>query len=134
MTKITVNRTYELSDKVLRDTVLEGYLLANAIRYWAVDYDHDPEARYLHVEWLENEADPDSRKAKTVSYEDIAWALAELAFGERDLDVHNRYRNVVAGFFRELDDPDEEFPGGDIDTEVGDIIIQVAVFGNVIYG
>lgn len=134
MTKITVNRTYEISDEILRNTVLDGYMLSHAIGYWAVDDEHDPEARTLRVEWYEREGDPDSKTEKTITYEDIAWAMAELAFGERELDVHRHYRNTVAGFFRELDDPVEQYPGGDIDSEVGDIIIQVAVLGNVIYG
>lgn len=131
-TIVKVEQQYEVPDKIVEDVFLDGYLLTHAIGYWAYDY-YLPGGRLFHVEWQAEEGNPKSLTGRTLSYGEIARAAGEVAFGRKDLDIAPVYRGYVANFFRELMEG-ERFPGGDVDSEVADIVIQTALFGKVIYG
>lgn len=129
--RVSVRREYEIPAKILLDTVLEDYLLSNAIRYWAKSFTIDASAhvRTLTVNWVEEGQTEETWDS--VGFHRIAWAMAALAFSEEDFGINPYDRRRIVRFFQEIDDPDEEFPGGDIDSEIADYIIQVALFREV---
>jgi hypothetical protein len=57
----------------------------------------------------------------------IRHAVAVIMDRSNDLDLHESYRQRISEAYREND-------AGEIDADDADVIVQVAVFGNVIYG
>jgi hypothetical protein len=128
--KVQVQRIYEVPDEVITDVVLD--MLHPAIQYWAAEWEVNEEERYVRVR-VRDDDDKTVFNPRVVQYADIAKAMVDLAFSPEDFGVARYYREQLFKFFGELD-ANEEFPGGDIDVEIADIIIQVAVLGKVIYG
>lgn len=129
--QVQVWKKYTVPDRVIADVIIDmaGY----GIKYWAKRAVWDSEKREYTVFWAEDDSDdPDMLSWHVLAYQDIAQAAAEVAFNT-DIRLNNTLTGYVREFFRELE-AGEEFPGGDIDSEVADAIIQVAIFGEVIYG
>lgn len=131
---LTVSRNYDIPDTLLRQTVLEDYCLSRGIGYWTSKFYDEPENRRLVVLYREDPDDTDAPlQTEHVSYDAILEALGRLAFGEERLAA-SYVSGAVREFFAELDDPMEAYPGGSIDADVSDAAIQIAAFGEPLYG
>lgn len=118
----TVRQTvkYEIPDEVI-DVIIDmaGY----GIAYWATSAARFPEARKYKVYVAEDD------ETFTVSYNELAEALVQVATRDSGSYVDSYARQTLM----EIQDG-EEFPGGDIDADLADVIVQLAIYGEVIYG
>lgn len=77
-------------------------------------------------DWMPG-ANAPARMSRTLAYQQVADALARVYAGEGNVD------GTLAGYVRatldDQDDPDEV-----IDSDAADAVIQVALFGEVLYG
>lgn len=117
---VHIRHTYEIPDSVIEVVIeMAGY----GIAYWADEAQYDTEARKYKVHVAEDD------EWWTLSYEEIAQAL--VLVGTRNSG--NYVDKYVRETLRELEDG-EQYPGGDIDSHAADVIIQLAIYGEVIYG
>lgn len=122
MVKIKIEREIDIPDNFIEDAIIDpaGY----GINYWAQSAEIDDEARTYTVTDQFGDYGP-----KVISYDTLAQVLVDIAF-KRDHGVWSEWaRQAIA----ELD-AGEEFPGGTLDSEITDAIVQFAAFGELIYG
>lgn len=134
--KIKYTVEVEVTDQVLLDTVIDmaGY----GIGYWAQRMHPDWDARNVTVTWwdegrLASDSDYDEPERLKVDFDTIAKAIGRIAGGEPIEYLADSTRAAVGSFLVELQSG-EEFPGGDIDADAADEILQVALFGKVVFG
>lgn len=117
--------TVELTDEFIADALdAAGY----GIAYWAEDMS-EPEADGAGNMGVRITPDAEAREhypygAKWVSFGSLAHALAKVARGDiarSDLTEHAR-RAIL------------ESDAGEVDSELGDVMVQVAMFGEIVFG
>lgn len=130
--KRSAERAQFLTDVII--TAAEG-----GIQYWAVILSYkwhlpnlpggtgEPGPGGNAAASLKFRADEDDADIHTVTISDVARALGVIADLSRPLRLHSTDRARIAEASREND-------GGQIDADDADVIIQVAAFGNVVYG
>jgi hypothetical protein len=118
----TIQISVEVSDEVI-DQVIDsaGYY----IDYWATKGQQDTEAKTYKV-WLDEEAREErGEKSVTLTYADLALAGEKLLTGR--VKVRSDIREALSAGFIAGD-------AGSIDGEVADVVVQVAIFGDIIFG
>jgi hypothetical protein len=108
------------------ETVIE--MAGFGMTYWAASADWERSAERYTVRWEQTEGDPDSLTERTVTYQQIANAMARIATD----DIEGLSAETAADVLTELRDTESE--GAEIDSPDGDQILQVALFGKVVYG
>lgn len=106
----------ELFENIIDDG---GY----AIGYWVSQGHHDAHAQTYRVTLLPEYVE--SWVSKTITYQDLYNACNLLATGE--VSVNSNTKKVCQAI---VTDPDDV----DYDAEDADVIIQVALFGDIIFG
>lgn len=113
-----------MNDYTIADLVVD---LVDAAGYgvtWAVEGSLDEDAQTYTLTLDEDAAEEAGKPRVTVTFQDIQAALAKVAQGEATPPVIAQACQVA------LDNPGE----ADIDSETADFVIQVAVFGEVVFG
>lgn len=136
MTKLSYTVEVEITDDVLMDIVIDmaGY----GMRYWAVGGLVDEDNRRYTVKWWDErriytDSDYTEPESKTTSFDDIVAVIGKIASGTPIKYLDDGTRAAVASFLVELQ-AGEQYPGGDIDGNAADQIVQVALFDEVIFG
>ena len=107
----------EISDDMIEVLIdMAGY----GIGYWSDLGEIDDKARTYTVRDTE-----DVGGRHTLTYEQLAEALVKVA--NRDVQVASYIVNYATNAIRD-DDP------GYIDSELADVVVQVAAFGEIVYG
>lgn len=119
-------RTREFNADVLT-TALEG-----GIGYWsqASEIQRDADLRVLSVK-LQPECDPDDFEPRTVTPADVDRGIGLILAGT--VKVRGDILESVRADVRELIEG-EEIPGGNIDADGADVIVQAAMFGEIVFG
>jgi hypothetical protein len=113
----------EVSDEDIINMIdTAGY----GIGYWAEYGEVDEKARTYMV----TPSYDDKREDFTVGFDDIVRVLVEVAMGGHKVGYPRQYamewlQEVKAG---------NKYAGGELDTDIMDVVIQIAIFGEVIYG
>lgn len=127
MVLVRIEREIEIPDDFILDAIIDpaGY----GINYWA-DLAHiDEELRTYTIR-----AQGESKRHK-ISFDTLAQVLVAFAFTPEkygiapDSDWVEWARTAIF----ELE-TGEEFPGGTLDSEITDAIVQIAAFGELVYG
>jgi hypothetical protein len=108
----------ELFDNLCEDASYGG------IGYWASEATNDRTTKTYDVVVMEEYLD-DEIKSKTLTYEDLLEASRKLATGE--VSINPRTKAVCQQI---ISDPTDV----DYDAEDADCIVQVAMFGEVLFG
>ena len=119
-TTVTAKVTHVIPDSFLLDVVIDqaGY----GIGYWAKSAVIDLEEQTYTI--TEYNDDPDV--STVLSFEQIANALVQLAYQSlRHLHIREELVALAQG---------QHYAGGSMDADDADSIIQLAAFGEVIYG
>lgn len=116
---VKIEKTYVIPEDII-DTIIEmgGY----GIGYWAVEAYADHAAQTYTV------VEEDGNKFE-LTFQQLANAL--VLIGTRNSP--NYVDQYAQRTLREIEDG-EKYPGGDIDSDLADVIVQIAYFGEVIYG
>lgn len=117
----TITREVKISSQLV-ESAIEGA----GYSQWMTSGRDDYRVGLYEVTWLENEGDPATEQKKLLTYENIADAILKVAF-DRDFEVASYIRQYVIDAVNEDD-------AGNIDSEAGDVIIQCAIFGELIFG
>jgi hypothetical protein len=120
---------YQVTDEQIEDILdAAGY----GINYWCIGAVIDSEARTYTVE-----TDPDltdDEAPATLTYD----KLLETAFriAGRQYEVNDGIREYFTEWLEalEADDEDSQWAGGFIDADAGDVLIQIAIHGEIVYG
>ena len=135
---MTENATLPAEDMIELCTDVLITAVEGGINYWAavVSYEHDGMPRHRHATVVDTE-EPENGE-QTVHLKDIDRAMrsiAKQAFDRRPGDPRllpdHTTRNIAGAYLAKDACPDG---CADIDAEVADVIFQVALFGEVIYG
>lgn len=114
---ITIPKTYSLSIKAIEDTIdTAGY----GIGYWASSAVIDNKAQTYTVTDAEGDGE-----TYALTYQNIFEAILKLSNGEADIRKDIAHECAVALL---------DYEEASIDSETADCIIQVACFGELIYG
>lgn len=121
--KYSVLTEVEIDDEFIEDAIIDtaGYGIYGIASSAIVDSD----ARTYSVRFY------DSHATVTASYDAIAEAFIDLSMGK--VQARSDIVEAAASTIRELQNG-EPFAGGDIDSEVASVIVQVAFFGKIVYG
>ena len=106
----------ELFGNIIEDA---GY----AIGYWADEAHHDADARTYAVTIQDEYAD--EFENKTLTYDDLLEASKKLASGA--IKVNSQTKSVCQAI---VSDPSDV----DYDADDADVIVQVAMFGEIVFG
>lgn len=99
-----------------------------SVGYWADRMFTDEDTATVSVWELDVESDAEG--THVVTFEHIAKVIVEIA-----QDKHDYRADRVREFLADLNDPEEaRWAAGSIDGEDADVILQVALFGEVVYG
>ena len=71
-------------------------------------------------------------KLTPIEIEAVVKTLVDPTVSSKELALHSRYRATVFAAYSKCLNGDE-FAAGDIDAELADYIVQVAIFGSVIF-
>lgn len=129
MVTVKVKRVIEIPDNFIEDAIIDpaGY----GIGYWAVSAEMDPYARTYTVteQSAHGVGDPATH---VISYDKLAQVLVKIAYKPE----YARWEDWAAWAQEAINELEagEEFPGGTIDSELADAIVQFAAFGELIYG
>lgn len=119
----TFSRTIELDGELIEEIIeTAGY----GIAYWAHTAHHDRLAETYTLTWDGSDfedSDPNSAGEHRLEYSDIAKAVENL---------YNAKVKMNDGLLNQL----EEWVNGHptMDVDLADVVIQVALFGEIIYG
>jgi hypothetical protein len=108
---------------------LFSYLVEDAgmiIGYWANTAVHDEESQTYWVRVRDDEWDDSMPKSKTITYNDLYLAVEKLAKGV--VGVNSSTKAVCQQI---ICDPADDI---DYDADDADCIVQVAMFGQIIFG
>ena len=118
LTKMT---TYTMPIEAIENIICDAGMM---IGYWATKAVVDSTKQTYTI--TEEEAhDDEGARDFTITYTDIVEAMMKLATGE--VAIRSDIREEIGNAFINYDE-------SDIDGEGADVIIQVACFGDVIYG
>ena len=95
----------------------------------------DPAGTFVVISNSEadNKAERKKRhKLTPVEIEAVVKKLVDPTVSSKELALHSRYRATVFAAYSKCLNGDE-FAAGDIDAELADYIVQVAIFGSVIF-
>jgi hypothetical protein len=98
------------------------------INYWASKAVVDGEAMTYTVTESDSH-DEDKPVTKTLAYADIARVLLEIASGKYEVGYPREHAQQYLTTLQ-AGDPD----AGVIDSDIGDVVIQIAMFGELVYG
>jgi len=122
MVNVTTTTTLNVSDEDI-ETIIE--MAGFGIAYWASAATVDSEARTYTV--IEQDADT----AHSITYDRLANVIIEIATGQHQVGYTRAY---AENYLRELRDPETaEYAGGHIDSDLADVIVQIAALGEVTY-
>ena len=118
LTKMT---TYTMPIEAIENIIADAGMM---IGYWATSAVVDSDKQTYTI--TEEEAhDDEGARDFIITYTDIVEAMMKLASGE--VAIRSDIREAIGEAFINYDE-------SDLDGEVADVIIQVACFGDVIYG
>ena len=95
----------------------------------------DPAGTFVVISNIEADTKAERRKCHKLTPVEIEAAVKKLvdpAVSSKELALHSSYRATVFAAYSECLNGDE-FAAGDIDAELADYIVQVAIFGSVIF-
>ena len=95
----------------------------------------DPAGTFVVISNIEADTKAERRKCHKLTPVEIEAAIKKLvdpAVSSKELALHKSYRATVFHAYSECLSGDE-FAAGDIDAELADYIVQVAIFGSVIF-
>lgn len=115
--EVKIEKTYDITDEII-DVIIEG--AGYGIAYWADELTQHSDRISIHI--------PEDGY-RVVSHQKLAEALVHI--GTRNSP--NYVDQYAQRTLREIEDK-ERYPGGDIDSDLADVIVQIALFGEVIYG
>jgi predicted DNA-binding protein with PD1-like motif len=116
MSKILI--ALDVSDEFITD-IIDG-AETGGIGYWASHSIHDPTNRTLTI------TDREDNKTVTISYDQIVNAVSDLV--NRRVSISTHITDAITS------DLASEDYGCHMDADCYDVIIQVALFGDVVYG
>lgn len=116
MSKILIS--IDVSDEAITD-IIDG-AEEGGIGYWARDSHNDTNARTFSFTDIEDD------KQYTITYEQIASAIGLIATDQ--VELNSMIRDAIVLDLANYDDPFR------MDAECYDVIIQVATFGELVYG
>jgi uncharacterized protein YtpQ (UPF0354 family) len=116
MSKILI--ALEVSDEVITD-IIDG-AEGGGINYWASRSINDSDNRTLTI------TDREDNKTVTITYDQIVNAISDLV--NRRVSISTHITDAITS------DLASEDYGCHMDAECYDVIIQVALFGDVVYG
>jgi len=96
-----------------------------SINYWASTAEHNTEARTYAITLLPDFAETAEVSNKTITYQDLLDATRKLANGE--VSVNHTTKAVCQAI---ISDPSDV----DYDATDTDVIVQVAMFGEILFG
>jgi hypothetical protein len=120
---------YKVTDSEIEDIIeTAGY----GMNYWAVRGVVDSEARTYTVT-----TDPDlidDEEPVTLTYDhllEVAFRIAEGAY-----QMNNSIRESFGQWHDDIvaDDDESQWAGGSIDSDAGDVLVQIAIHGEIVYG
>jgi hypothetical protein len=120
---------YKVTDSDVEDIIeTAGY----GMNYWAVRGVVDSEARTYTVT-----TDPDlidDEEPVTVTYDHLLDVAVRIAGGQ--YRVSEGMREYFAEWHDALkaDDEESQWAGGFIDSDAGDVLVQIAIHGEIVYG
>jgi predicted DNA-binding protein with PD1-like motif len=114
----TILVALEVSDEAIID-IIDG-AEEGGIGYWAVRSVHDKANKTLTI------TDGEDNKAVTITYDQIVTAISDLV--NRKVSISTHITDAITS------DLASEDYGCHMDAECYDVIIQVALFGDVVYG
>lgn len=130
MTKfhVMVEKDYDISDQFILDAIIDpaGY----GINYWANLAEIDEEARTYTVRDMFGDFN-----AVQISFDTLAKTLIDIAYHPEEvgLDYSTEWSDWAREALWEIEHS-EPHPGGSIDSELADVIVQIAAFGELMYG
>lgn len=136
MTTIKYGAEVEVNDDLIEDVIID--LAGYGMRYWAASAIVDEENRRYTIRWwdearLVTDSDYNEPESLTITFDNIANALGRIVSAEPIPFLSDTTKTAVLTTLAEIH-VGEENPGGDIDADVADQIIQVAAFGSVLFG
>lgn len=117
----TAVNEFEVDASIIEDLLEEaGY----SIGYWADSADVDTKRQTYTVVETEAHNSYETAVEHSIPFQKIAQALTDLATGMADVNVaiQQQLADVLSG------------KRDDVDSEAADCVVQVAVFGEIIYG
>ena len=130
-TTLSYKVEYQVSDETITDMLdAAGY----GMTYWATSMDFKARGDNLYIEVTEGEEDDDGKpKVHEATYAKLREAFGKCADPNQDLIgqwVHEYFVNAV----KDRDEKTGEIDAGHIDASAGDVWVQIALFGEVVYG
>lgn len=125
MMQVQVHMHIPVTEQLLADiisTAVEG-----GINYWADVLSYNPSKAVARIKPEVAPADEDEDKVYDLNYRVISHGLHLILTNSADVGFDLR-----KGVLHEVLNPDES--GVFIDAEVADLIVQLALFGEVVYG
>lgn len=117
----TISRDVKVSSQLV-EAAIEGA----GYSQWMTSGRNDWRVGLYEVSWEETEGDPSSEQKKLLTYENIVDAILTVAF-----DHEFRVAKYIRQYVIDAVDQDD---AGEIDSEAGDVIIQCALFGEIVFG
>jgi hypothetical protein len=121
---------YKVTDSEIEDIIdTAGY----GINYWCVRAVVDSDARTYTVTQDPELAEPGDEPI-VLEYDSIVKVAEHIANGHFEVGQHIRDYFVEWLDALKADDEDSQWAGGFIDSDAGDVLIQVACFAEIVYG
>jgi hypothetical protein len=131
-TTLSYKVEYQVSDETITDMLdAAGYGMTT----WAksMDFKARGDNLYIEVTELDEEADDGCGEVHEVTYAKLREAFGKCADPGQDLIgrwVHEYFLNAI----KDRDERTGEIDAGHIDASAGDVWVQIAVFGELVYG
>lgn len=120
---------YKVTDDEIEDLIESaGY----GMNYWAVQGDVDSEARTYTVT-----TDPDlidDELPVTVTFDHLLETAFRIAGGQYEVGGHIREYFTDWLEALERDDDESQYAGGFVDADAGDVLVQIAIHNEIVYG
>jgi hypothetical protein len=119
---------YKVTDSDVEDIIeTAGY----GIKYWADRAIVDSEARTYTVV---TDTDLTDDEPVTLDYDHLLDVAVRIAKGE--YEVNEGIREYFYDWHKAVrkDDSESEYAGGFIDSDAGDVLVQIAIHGEIVYG
>lgn len=127
MIPVNVQLNLEVSEQDIIDMIdTAGY----GINYWCERAVVDENKRqYVVTPDEEARQDPDYAKDFIINFDDIVRVLVEIATGQHKVGYPRKYAQAwLADVVAHGED------GGNLDSDIMDVVIQICAFGEVIFG
>ena len=120
---------YKVTDEDIEDILdTAGY----GMNYWAYEAHVDSEARTYTVR-----TDPDlidDEEPVTVTFDKLLETAFRIAGGQYEMNDSIRECFIDWHEALMLDDEDSQYAGGFIDADAGDVLVQIAINDEIVYG